>query len=96
MRGSEQEPIAWIVAMKKFNGGDALQSCPIDDPEAIVFCVGYRGMPFSSSMIDFRNDDQPHMAKARAEDVRRALVACHNSGRRTYAKDLREFMGVKE
>lgn len=94
------EPIAWISALKSA-GPDRpnhLTSCPIDDKDATHFRLGYPGMQYSSSTIDFMQEDYPRegMARYRAEQTKHAIERAFAAGRRSYAKDLRAFIGVKD
>ena len=95
---ADQEPVAWISALKRIAAGDTLRSCAVDDADAVFFRVSYRGMRYTSSTIDFRQEDYPHagMARHRAEQVVSALISSYHAGRQGYARDLRAFMGVKE
>lgn len=78
-----------IQASKPCEGGQpgCITHCERDDPAATRWSVGYPGMPYTCSTLDF---DSKYMA----EKVEHALTLCFEAGGRAKIRDFRRFIGV--
>lgn len=94
----ENDSGVWISAMKPCGGDSRIISCALDDPDATLFSIHYSGMPYSSSTIDFRQEDGMHAgaAKFRAEGVMYALARAFEAGRMAFQAETRRFLGINQ
>lgn len=77
---------ASVQAWKKTDDGEYLTPCDFNDSSAVKFDVKYAGAPYGMA-IHFGD-------KLPAEDVCRALNACHEAGKLAKLAELRKFLGL--
>jgi hypothetical protein len=84
-------PIVSISAMKKSDQGDSapLERCSMNDPNAILFQVSYRGAPNNEPPLSFTN-------LSMAQHVGSALHQAFQTGSNQRALSIRQALGVKE